>query len=222
MPELPEKHVTIRCEERDIRVRADPGDGPPTIVSGFGNIEAVSRPGRRALTRWSGSDPLVLSVPILLDKFLDNTNVEREISDIEILAGVKDEGKQPRVKLTGTGELVPWAGIHEWYITGIEYGPAILSASGRRQRQFLTLTVTAVVDAETEKSVAKRNRRKGTNARSYRVKAGDTLRSISRKVLGTPDRWIEIRRLNNITDPRIVGTPGTRKGCTGTMLAMPR
>lgn len=222
MPELPEKHVTIRCPEKDIRVRCEPGEGPPTIVSGFGNVESVSRPSRRSLTRWTGADPLVLSVPILLDRFLDSTNVEREITDLEKLAGVEGAGEPARVKLSGTGELVPWATEHDFYITGIEYGPAILSGSGRRQRQFLTLTMTAVVDAETEKSVAKRNRRRGTHARSYRVKAGDTLRSISRKVLGTPDRWIEIRRLNNITDPRIVGTPGHRKGCTGTVLAMPR
>jgi LysM domain len=220
--DLPDKHVTIRSDSPDVRVRALPGESAPTVVSGFGSIESVSRPGRRSLTRWTGSEPLVLSVPILLDAFRDGTNVEQEITDLERLAGVSGAGRPARVKLSGTGELIPWAGAHEFYITGIDYGEELLSASGRRQRAFLTLTVTACVDAETEKSLGKKNGDGKKHPRSYRVKAGDTLRSISRKVLGTPDRWAEIRRLNDISDPRIVGKPGHRKGNTGTVLSMPK
>ena len=54
------------------------------------------------------------------------------------------------------------------------------------------------------------------------MKKGDTLRLISRKVFGSPDRWDDIRKLNGIADPRTVGKPGKKKGCVGTTLKMPK
>ncbi len=41
----------------------------------------------------------------------------------------------------------------------------------------------------------------GLENREYTVKAGDTLASIAEELLGSPDRWTEIARANNIQNP---------------------
>jgi nucleoid-associated protein YgaU len=115
---------------------------------------------------------------------------------------------------------VPYSGL-TYYITNIEYGEQILSPSGERVRVAMTISVMQVVQAETEKSVAKRSQVHARHAKSHVVKKGETLRLISRKVYGTTDRWDDIRRANNISDPRIVGKPGRKKGAVGTTLRMP-
>lgn len=217
---MPVKHVTFTSRSPRLSVRCHPGEGAPEITGGFGNISNVTRSQRRSLTRWSGSEPVTLAIPILLDGFRRGQSVEAAKERLERMSGVS--GMNPKVKITGTGKLVPYADDFDWYITGIDWAESLLDVYGRRVRQFGTVNVCQVVDAATEKSLAKRAAGKGTHARSYRVRAGDTLRSISRKVLGTPDRWAEIRRLNNITDPRVVGHPGSRRGNTGTVLKMPR
>jgi len=216
----PLKHVTFTSRSPRLTVRCDPGQSEPKVTGGFGQIASVARAQRRSLTRWSGSDPVELSIPILLDGFRRGRSVEQEKENLERMAGIA--GRNPKVKITGTGKLVPYSEDYEWFITDLSWDDAILNQDGRRVRQFGTVSVTQVVEAETEKSLAKRAAGTGTYARSYRVRAGDTLRSISRKVLGTADRWTDIRRLNNITDPRIVGKPGSKKGNTGTVLKMPR
>lgn len=220
MAEAPEKFIEFSSRSPRIRVRARPGDGVPTVTDGYATIETITRPLRRGLTRWTGSNPMQLSIPILLDGWSDGVSIEPQIADLERMAAV-DGGDPCEIAIEATGKLVPHADEHSWYITGLDPGEAILDRRGRRRRQAFTVTVTAVVTANTEKSIARRQQG-GHHARQYRVKSGDTLRSIARKVLGDADRWTDIRRLNNITDPRIVGTPGTRKGCIGTILTMPR
>ena len=217
---LPARFISFSTRSPRLHVRAFPGDGVPTVTDGYGTIETITRPLRRGLTRWVGSNPMQLSIPILLDGFRRGVSIEPAIADLERMAAVG--GDEPlEVTIDCTGDLVPHHDEHKWLITGLDFGEAVSSARGRRLRQAITVQVTAVVNAATEKSVAKRGGG-GTHARTYRVKAGDTLRSIARKVLGDPDRWVDIRRLNNITDPRIVGKPGNKKGCIGTILKMPK
>lgn len=213
------RFVSFTTTDRPVRrVSCLPGDGPPVPVDGSAIIEQVARPGLRALTRERGWNPVSLDIPILLDGFRRNRSVEPEIAQLERMAG--RSGQPHTVKLDGTGSLVPYSGL-TYYITNIDYGDQLLSAAGERVRVSATVTVVQVVQAETEKSIAKRTKARAKHAKSYRVKKGDTLRSISRKVYGTPDRWDDIRRANDISDPRIVGTAGKRKGCTGTTLRMP-
>lgn len=216
----PTKHVTFTASAPRMSVRCYPGASAPKVTGGYGVIASVTRSQRRSLTRWSGSDPITLSIPILLDGYFRGRSVEQEKENLERMAGIG--GENPKIKITGTGKLVPHAEDHEWYITSIDWDDELLDAHGRRVRQFGTVQVSQVVEAKTEKSLAKRAAGTGTHARSYRVRAGDTLRSISRKVLGTPDRWADIRRLNSITDPRIVGKAGNKRGNIGTVLKMPR
>lgn len=204
-----------------LHVVAKPGEGVPTVTDGYASIETVTRPLRRGLTRWTGSNPMQLSIPILFDGYRDNRSIEPKIADLEKMAAV-DGGEPMHVTIDCTGNIVPHHAEHKWIITGLDFGEAISSHRGRRLRQAITVQVTAVVEAKTEKSIAKRNKGSGNHARRYRVKKGDTLRTIARKVLGTPDRWVDIRRANNITDPRIVGKPGTKIGCTGTILKIPK
>lgn len=218
---LPMKHVTFASRSPRLTVRCFPGKSAPEVTGGYGVIANVTRAQRRSLTRWSGAEPITLSIPILLDSFGRGRSVEPQKAGLERMAGIG--GETLKVKITGTGQLVPHADeVDQWYITSIDWEDSLLDTHGRRVRQFATINVAQVVEATTEKSLAKRAAGKGTHARSYRVRAGDTLRSISRKVLGTPDRWAEIRRLNNISDPRIVGKPGNRRGHVGSMLKMPK
>lgn len=218
---MPSKFISFTAKSPRISVTAHPGESAPTVTAGYGNLETVTRPQRRGLTRWTGSDPMQLSIPILLDGFRTGRSVENQIADLERLAGVTGDAN-PKVTIDSTGNLVPHQDEHKWFVTGLDFGDAILNPNGQRIRQALTVSVTAVVDETTAEWALKNKAGAVKHARSYRVKSGDTLRSISRKVLGDSGRWIEIRRLNNISDPRIVGKPGDKKGAVGTVLKMPR
>jgi hypothetical protein len=213
--------ISFSTRSPRLSVVAKPGDGVPVVTDGYGTIETITRPLRRGLTRWTGSNPLTLTIPILLDGYRTGRSIEPQIADLEQMAAV-DGGEPMHVTIDCTGNIVPHHDDHKWLVTGLDFGEAISSHRGRRLRQAITVQVTAVVEATTEKSVAKRNKGSGNHARRYRVKAGDTLRSIARKVLGDPDRWVDIRRANNITDPRIVGKPGKKIGCVGTVLKIPK
>lgn len=213
-------YIQFTTTDRPVkRVRCLPGDGPPVPTDGQAIIETVPRPRLRSLTRERGWEPVQLDIPILLDRFRENRSVEAAVARLEAMAG--RSGQPHTVKVDGTGALMPYSGL-TFYITNIEYGEQILSPLGNRQRVAAVVTVMQVVQAETEKSIAKRTKAKAKHASSYKVRKGDTLRSISRKVYGTVDRWDDIRRANNISDPRIVGTVGRRKGCVGTTLRMPQ
>lgn len=218
---LPRRFISFTSKGPRLVVSAFPGEGAPTVTDGYGTIETITRPLRRGLTRWTGSNPMQLSIPILLDGYRAGRSVEPQITNLERMAAVNG-GEPLEVTIDCTGDLVPHHDEHKWFITGIDFGEAVISSRGLRLRQALTLQVTAKVSATSEKSVAKRGRGSTNHARSYRVKAGDTLRSIARKVLGNPDRWVDIRRLNNISDPRIVGKPGKKRGAVGTILKMPK
>jgi LysM domain len=218
-PVAPAKFISFTTTDRPVRrVRCLPGDGPPQTTDGHAVIEAVARPHLRGLTRERGWNPIAMDIPILLDGYRAGRSVESAIAELERMSGLT--GQPHTIMIDGTGSLVPHSGL-TWYITGIEHGEELLSASGERLRVAAVVSVVQVVQAETEKSIAKRTKAKQKHASSYRVKKGDTLRSISRKVYGTPDRWDDIRRANSISDPRIVGTAGKRKGCIGTTLRMP-
>jgi hypothetical protein len=215
------RFISFTSKGPRLSVVMHPGDGAPTVTDGYGSIETITRPLRRGLTRWTGSNPMIVSIPVLLDGYREGRSVEGAIANLEKMAGVN--GDEPLdVAIDCTGDLVPHHDEHTWLLTGIDFGEAVLNSKGVRLRQALTLQVTAKVTATTEKSIAKRNKGSKQHAKSYRVKAGDTLRSIARKVLGDPDRWVDIRRLNNITDPRIVGKPGKKPGSIGTVLKMPK
>lgn len=218
---LPRRFISFTSKGPRLVVSAFPGEGAPTVTDGYGTIETVTRPLRRGLTRWTGSNPMQLSIPVLLDGYREGRSVEPQITNLERMAAVN--GDEPLdVTIDCTGDLVPHHDEHTWLITAIDFGEAVLNSRGYRLRQALTIQVTAKVDAKSEKSVARRNKGPKQHARSYRVKKGDTLRSIARKVLGDPDRWVDIRRLNNISDPRIVGKAGRKPGAIGTILKMPK
>lgn len=223
-PSLPAKHVTFSSRSPRVTVRMFPGEGVPTVVDGYANIETITRPLRRGLTRWVGSNPTQVSIPVLFDGWRRGESVEPDIADLERMAGLAGGvATEPlNITISSTGKLVPHEDDGEWFITGIDWGEALSSASGRRLRQAATITVTRIILAQSERSVAKRQQGNKHHARSYRVKKGDTLRSIARKVLGDPDRWVDIRRLNNISDPRIVGKAGRKPGAIGTILKMPK
>jgi LysM repeat protein len=215
------RHVTFTSVSPRLVVTAHPGDSQPVVTDGYGTVETVTRPLRRGLTRWVGSNPPQVSIPILLDKFRTGESVEGDIDDLERMAGLPG-GEPLHVKITATGNLVPHAADFEWYITGLDWGDAVLNSKGNRLRQRATVTVTAIIEAATEKSIAKRHKPKHHHAGTYRVKSGDTLKSIAKKVLGDVSRWVAIKRLNNIADPRVVGKPGKKKGAVGTVLKMPK
>jgi hypothetical protein len=205
-----------------LKVVAQAGDGAPRVIDGYGRVEIVDRANRQSVTRWLGAGPVSISVPILLDGYRASRSVEGDIRALEQMAGRKGENvyEQRVITCVGPGQLVPHDGL-DFVITGLDWGDEIVSRDGLRTRQAATVTLTQWVEPVTEQPLSKRHSG-GTHARSYVVKKGDTLRLISRKVFGSPDRWRQIMTLNKIDDPRIVGTVGKRKGCAGTTLQMPR
>lgn len=214
-------HITFTTASPRLSVRCVPGDGAPTVTDGYGNIETITRPLRRGLTRWTGSNPMQLSIPIIIDGFRHGHVIEPAIADLETMAGAGGDAPL-HVSISGPGKLIPHADEWDWYISAIAWGDAVSNSEGRRVRISATITATAIIEAKSEKSIAKRGGGGHKHPTTYRVKAHDTLKSIARKVLKDVSRWVEIKKLNGITDPRVVGKPGKKKGAIGTVLKMPK
>src|SRR5215471_760494 len=201
------QYIVFKSPDRT--VRALPGDGPPVITDGYA--------------------ALAMDIPVILDGWLTGSSVEDEMTRLEFMCGRAPgmTGEPPKITVTGPGTLVRHADA-KWHVVALDWGDAIINEHGTRQRQHVTVSVLqAVWDVHAAQRSAARRRAAAKKARHHKrthiVKKGETLRKIARKVLGDETRWVQIRTLNRISDPRQVGKCTNKKkaGCIGTRLKMP-
>lgn len=203
------KKVRIIATDPAIDITVPMGDGPATITQGLGGWQVVDRQDDIAATDWTGQEPLVQAVPLLLDGFSKGESVERDLNTIFKLARdvVGDEHIPPIFKVFG-----PIYFSHkEWVLPdgGIELDSAsvIREDDGTLLRQALTLRLLEYVKPDTITIRGKGKQRTGLGkARpvSYTTRAGDTLAKIAARIFGDWTRWKEIGRKNGISDPNRV------------------
>lgn len=206
MPTYPVDEVNLRAsDDPTLEVTVKLGNGPVTVTpSGYGGWEAVARPQRRALTVWKGRDVLRLSLPLLLDKFLEGregAQVEDEIRVLEQMAGLGDSSDHEPPRLIVEGILphdFSRASENRWVIETLEWGDAIRRMSdGQRVRQEVVLTLMEYTGADALR------RLKGNAKPAYRyadVHKGDTLAKLAKREVGSA-KWA--RRLGKLQAPPV-------------------
>lgn len=188
------------------------GDGSARSVAD-GGWAAVTRPKRKAGTRWEGQNPYGLIIPCVFDGFRDDRSVEPEIEFLRRMWRVPtpQTGEPPVVQISGP---VPLTQLR-WVIQNIDDGATEYRGDGLRTRQFFTLDLMEYVPLDVliesrPASPAQAAVQRATTAtatptpqtqRTYTVKSGDTLSKIAARELGNANRWGEIASLNGLRDP---------------------
>lgn len=200
------QHVTLTAD--GITIRGLRGQTAPVLTAGFGGWSQIARPRRKALTQWTGGEPLELTFSILFDGIPDGSSVEDDCLALERIARPAD-GSEPPVVRHGGGMPHPEL---DWIVGGLAWDPAPEYAqSGNRIRHEATVKLTEHVPADAIPTAASVAAAKagGVGGRTYIVKAGDTLSSIAASQLGDYKKWTVIASLNGIRDPKAI-TPNQR------------
>lgn len=174
----------------------DHGGWAPTFVD-------VDRPGREALTLRSGEPHPTMS----LDAYLAYPNPQQTVE--HTLKAVRDiAASRERVRVVfGPSEGGLWrlvmAGTPEQERQ--EYTNAITRATlslGFTRAVDVTVRVGPMSGGVRPPAGKASAPRPASSPKTYTVKSGDTLSAIAVKVYRSSSRWVDIAKLNKITDPR--------------------
>jgi nucleoid-associated protein YgaU len=158
------------------------------------------------VVEWTGTDPLKASLELFLDGWAAARNINAELGVLRALAPMRPSTQPPVFYVLGCAQIpstVPWTAngldLSDWVLRGSDGQPTRATAT-------LTLIEYRIGDVVTRSSPAKRSKdRNGSGskgkARTYTVRAGDTLGGIAAKTLGSAARWTELKTLNSLRDP---------------------
>lgn len=185
---VPPGYVRLTCDDPPLDVYALLGEGSPHYTGGFGGWEITARPRQKGMTIWQGTEPLALELPLMLDGFATQSSQEPVLGKLYAVARGDDESPPGVVRVQG----IPLA-ASRWVIESLELGDAILSSSGERLRQALTLTLREYVPPSYLQ--LRRGALKGAKGKTktVTVKKGDTPTSIARR---QRCKWTDLRDLN--------------------------
>lgn len=207
-------------------VRVYRGATGPKIASGFAKITVTDRPKRMGVTTYNGTDPIMLSIPILFDGWKNDNPVEDEIRNLMSMSHEID-GEPPAVRINvgiAGGLPIEPTGI-DWLISNIAWGDDQIwdfqdNGSLVRFRQDAVVQAVQKVDPEVvafgqkmpgNTRGGKKGKGGGKHPSTYVVKAGDTFPKIAIAIFHNRNRWREIAKLNRVTDPRAVKAGNTIK-----------
>lgn len=209
-----------RGAEPYLQLRCLLGAGSPHVIDGYAKWVTVDRKRKRAVTEWTGTNPLKIEIPIVIDYHTDpfelgGMRCEADIRSLEKMAGLDEPGDvyPPHVLWDANAMHDNKEASHlRWYITDIQWGEAMWHPAGNRIRQAAVIQITQKVDDEfitasgAKKQRAKKKKKSSAApaTKTYKVKAGDkSLRHIASRELGNANLWTEIADLQNpkIKDP---------------------
>lgn len=166
------------------------GDGEAQLTQGFGGWEAIGRPQRIAITRYTGTEPLGQDIPIIFEKrpFPQAPDIQGPIDALISNARPKPDGYPPTVyRIQGP----VWFTEKRWIIADIEWGDQQRASNGQIIRQRAVLKMLEFVNPDAIK-VRKRPIRvvfkpkgKGTKDRKVKTDGKTNLRQIAKKYYGT-------------------------------------
>jgi nucleoid-associated protein YgaU len=185
--------ITIQAWTQQLSVTCLLGAAGGKLTGGFGNWQQVAIPRGDPLTQWTGRSLFTMDLDLLFDGWHKQTTVEPAIAKLEAMARrIPASLTPPPLRLYGA---VPLA-ARKWVISGIDYGDALRSfKTGARLRQEVTVHL---IEYREETALANLPRAAATAKppRKYKVKKGDTLKTIATKLLGKSALWPSIAKLN--------------------------
>ena len=192
-PAIPPGHVQLYCPDPPRNLVLPLGPEPVKVSGGGGGWEVLPRPHQTGATVWTGGEPYLLQVPLMLDNYARGTSVERSIRALERIARGDEETAPGPVEVGG----LPLP-VDQWVVESMEYGDPIRATDGLAVlRQPLTLTLREFVPPG---FVQLRRRRsfgggygRGRKTAGFKAKQGETVASFAkrRKV-----PWTALRELN--------------------------
>lgn len=199
----------IRVFERDTptnEVVAWLGDGAPTPSGGGGGHEPIDLPRRGAVSVWRGRSGLLSqSIPIVIGSVTGGVSVMPMLHRlINMYRPDSPTDEPPIVKVYAEGDTVLFQHL-DYTLANFELGDAVANDAQIRVQQAVTLELQEhrpderlMPASKTRRAGQSGNRRR--RPRTYRVRAGDTLSGIARRL--DLDGWRELAKLNRISDPR--------------------
>lgn len=196
------------------------GDGPAMLTGGSPTWEEINRPGRIALTKYTGQTLIKLDVPVFLDGWPDRS-VENEIEQILRLCRGRKGNRPPDFTASGP---IPYSGAR-FVMELPDWGDGVRASKfhgihGELVRQELTLKLVQFITSAAI-HFAPRGRfgdtavGHGQPVETTVLHDGETLLEVSKRIYGTAGRAGAIGKRNGIKD--------TRRGLrAGKHLSLPR
>lgn len=187
----------------------------PSSSGGVGGYEEVARPKNSAMSRWTGRPLAQLTLPLMLDGYVDEESVEAEVDALLELGRDSDDPTTPSQVVSLDGPLV-WADhVPEWAVVDVQLGTSVYE-NDVLLRQPVTLVLLEHVPADLIEitpgmpgtGAAKRKKKR----KVYVVKKGDTLKKIASKMYGKKARkeMPDLKKDNAIRDPNKQLKPGRK------------
>lgn len=198
---LPRGYIRLDSQVPRLSLQLLLDESIPHITEGYGGWQDVTRPRRRALSRFVSLPTFKMVIGVVLDGYRRQNSIEDGCVVLERMSLPPNPWAEPPVlKISGH---IPHKDL-DWVITQIAWGAAIRRADGPRTRQQATLTFMQYVDEDrvafkraaeisrdndSKERKSKKNEsssKKNTSSQrhSYQVKEGDTLQSIASAQLG--------------------------------------
>jgi hypothetical protein len=188
------KWVTLQAWYVNLRVTGSLGSAGMVITGGGPDWEEVKIPRGDPYSQWVGRSLYTATLDILFDGWKRKPrSVEPELKTLDQLA-TRMPGSVSPPALRMWGPIPKW-GV-PWVITSIDYGDLIRDRkTGHRLRQACAVHLLEY-RSEESLAVARRAAAKPRPAQKYKVKQGDTLKSIAAKFLGNSNKWQVIEKAN--------------------------
>lgn len=166
----------VRLLGKGFNLRLKMGDGAAKIADETSGWTTVDRPKDVAITKWVGSQPLKIDVPILLDGWHKREPINKKLSQLhDLVRDPKGDRRPPTFVALGP---IPFSG-HRFTLEQIEYGDDVIRGTLETKkaqtlfRQDLTLHLMQYVPGDRIK-FKKRHRHHHHHGHRHKPKAGDT------------------------------------------------
>jgi hypothetical protein len=170
------------------------GPERPKPIRGYGGWGQSSRTGRRARSRFDGSETPAYSIQLLLENDAVPTagGLAGKLRTLDVLTGgpgTGDDGPPPLKWAAHIRHDNDHSPRREWVCESVEFGDDSSDDDGRLRWQIVTLVLAIYRDSELDLPASK-----GFDRRELH-KTQD-LRDFARKWLGDPKRWDDVAELN--------------------------
>lgn len=211
---------TLETEDGGTSVYFPFGEAAPRATGGGPAIGRVARPKAKPLTEYTSQTEQQIVLSFKLSSFDDDepraAANERKLRKLYRLWGIDKSSDDPELLIV-TGDpagAIPYdSNSHpgkRWWLEDVsEDDGAIRNDKGNRMLVSGTVTLTEFVEDEGLDTLKVKKKKKGTKAKHYTVKKGDTLSKIAAR-LKIKGGWKTLQKLNpKIRDPKNI-KPGDR------------